>query len=193
MSVMPDKPLRADAQRNRDKLLAAAGELFAERGPEVSLEAVARAAGTGIGTLYRHFPTRDDLIEAVYRSEVDGLTSAADELLAECPPDEALERWMDRYLAYAATKRGLGEALRNIAASTAPDLFGGTKSRMVEALDRILTAGVAAGVFRRDVAAADVLRAMNAVWLLPPDTPEEQMRTILRLIRDGLRFGAGPA
>ncbi len=191
MSAVPEnKPLRADAKRNRDKLLAAAGELFAARGPEVSLEAVARAAGTGIGTLYRHFPTRDDLIEAVYRSEVDGLTAAADELLAECPPDVALERWMDRYLTYAARKRGLGEALKNIAASSAPDLFGGTKSRMLEALGRILAAGVEARVLRADVEAADVLRAMNAVWMLPPDTPAEQLQAIFKLVRDGVRYGA---
>ena len=186
MSATPDqKPLRADAKRNRDKLLAAAGELFAEKGADVSLEAVARAAGTGIGTLYRHFPTRDDLIEAVYRSEVDALGDAADALIGEHPADVALERWMERYLAYAATKRGLGEALKNLAA--APDLMGGARSRLMGALERILAAGVEAGTFRDDVDASDVLRAMNAIWLLPPDAPAEHAQTILRLVRDGLR------
>lgn len=193
MSTASDRPLRKDAQRNRDKLVAAATELFAAQGPDVSLEAVARAAGTGIGTLYRHFPTRDDLIEAVYRTEVAALGEAADALLAEHEPDVALERWMDRYLAYVATKRGLGEALRKIAASSAPDLLGGAKAGLMDALDRILAAGVERGTFRSDVDAADVLRAMNAVWMIEASAPggEEQARTILKLVRDGLRYGAG--
>jgi AcrR family transcriptional regulator len=114
--------MRSDARENRERLLQAAGEHFAIGGPDVSLEAIARAAGVGIGTLYRHFPTREALIEAVYRNEVDQLCAAADELLAEQPPAQALAEWMERFVAYATTKRGLRGALKSIA-GTQSDLF----------------------------------------------------------------------
>ena len=99
--------MRADATRNREKLLTAAAELFALRGTDVSLEAVAKRAGVGIGTLYRHFPTRDALVAAAYEAEVEDLRATADALLAEHPADVALERWMDRFIDYTATKRGM--------------------------------------------------------------------------------------
>ena len=123
-----DKPLRADAPRNREKLLAAAVELFAERGTEGSLEEVAKRAGVGIGTLYRHFPTRDALVEAAYRNEVAQLRAAADELLAELPPDEALEAFMRRFIEYGTAKRGMRDALQSIAGG-GPALFAETRAR----------------------------------------------------------------
>src|SRR5689334_6341065 len=145
MTKTPPK-LRADAARNRDKLLSAAVELFAEQGPDVSLEAVAKHAGVGIGTLYRHFPTRDALLEAAYRNEVAHLSEAADELLAEHPPDEALALWMDRFVDYATTKRGIGPALRAMVSSS--ELFADARRMNIAAIGRLLQAGVAAGTIR---------------------------------------------
>src|SRR5437763_6489898 len=109
---MTARPLRADAQRNRAKLLAAATEAFAEEGEGVALESVAARAGVGIGTLYRHFPSRDALIVAAYRHEVSSLCAAAEELLRSLPADEALSSWLERFADYIATKRSMGDALR---------------------------------------------------------------------------------
>jgi AcrR family transcriptional regulator len=180
--------LRADAQRNRDKLLAAAVALFAEEGPDVSLETVARRAGVGIGTLYRHFPTRDALLEAAYRNEVTQLSAAADDLLAAHPADEALALWMDRFVGYATAKRGMGTALRAIVSSS--EVFADARRMNIGAIERLLAAGVEAGTIRRDVDAEDVLQAMGAVWSLGGDDWDERARRLLRLIVDGLRYGA---
>ena len=114
------RPLRADAQRNRERLLAAAMQAFAEEGEEVALESVAARAGVGIGTLYRHFPNRDALVVAAYQNEVDELCAAAADLLASVPADEALRAWADRFADYIATKRAMGNALRSAAASDSP-------------------------------------------------------------------------
>src|SRR5207245_8803938 len=111
------RPLRADAQRNRDRLLAAATEAFAEQGEDIALETVAARAGVGIGTLYRHFPNRDALVVAAYRHEVDALCAAAKDLVAAQPADEALRAWTERFADYIATKRRMGNALRSAAAS----------------------------------------------------------------------------
>jgi AcrR family transcriptional regulator len=187
----PTRQMRADARENRDKLLRAAGEHFAAGGPEVSLEAIARAAGVGIGTLYRHFPTREALIEAVYRNEVDQLCAAAGGLLAERSPADALAEWMERFVAYATTKRGLQGALKTIAASHA-DLFSTTRERLLSAVGELLDAGIAAGEIRPDVAAEDVLTSMNAVWTIAGEGElwAAKARRILRLLMDGLRYGA---
>ena len=189
-SPIHDKPQRADARRNREKVLAAALELFAERGTDGSLEEVAKRAGVGIGTLYRHFPTRDALVEAAYRNEVASLRAAADELLAELPPDRALEAWMRRFVDYGATKRGMHDALQSVVAARS-DLFADTRAQVTEAVGALLAAGAAAGTLRGDVAAEDVLRAMGAIWLVPDgqDWTEEALR-VLRLVMDGLRYRA---
>ena len=185
-----DKPLRKDAARNREKLLAAAVELFAERGTEGSLEEVAKRAGVGIGTLYRHFPTRDALVEAAYRNEVAQLRAAADELLAELPPDEALEAFMRRFIEYGTAKRGMRDALQSIAGGGAT-LFADTRGQVTEAVAVLLRAGAQAGTLRSDVEAEDVLRAMGAIWMVADgeEFPEQAMR-ILRLVLDGLRYRA---
>ena len=184
-----DKPLRKDAARNREKLLAAALELFAERGTEGSLEEVAKRAGVGIGTLYRHFPTRDALVEAVYRNEVAQLRAAADELLAELPPDRALEAWMRRFVEYGAAKRGMRDALQSMAGGK--DLFADTRGQIIEAVAVLLRAGAAAGTIRADVEPEDVLRAMSAIWLVAEgDEWADDATRVLRLVLDGLRYGA---
>jgi len=186
----PEKTMRADARRNRDKLIAAAKDLFAETGADVTLDAVARRAGVGAGTLYRHFPTRDALVEAAYRSEVAELSAAADDLLATRPPDVALAEWMGRFVAYAATKRGMRAALQSVVASGS-DVFADARRQNLRTISTLLAAGAEAGTIRRDVEAEDVLRATGVVWQFD-DQPgwEEHARRVLRLVMDGLRYGA---
>jgi AcrR family transcriptional regulator len=174
---------RADAVRNREKLLDAALDTFAEAGTNASLEAIAKRAGVGIGTLYRHFPTRDALVEAAYRSEVDHLCAAADELLAEHPPDAALAEWTERWIGYTATKRGMADALNAVVAGGSA-VRAETRTQIVAAIERMLQAGIAAGTLRADLTADDVMRALGAVWQV---TDPEQARRLLRLLMDGLR------
>ena len=182
--------MRADARRNREKLLAAATALFAETGTDVSLEAIARRAGVGIGTLYRHFPTRDALVEAAYRSEVQHLCAAAEELLADRPPDVALAEWMDRFVTYAATKRGMANALQSVVASGS-NVYADARRQILAAIAALLEAGVAAGSIRPDVDAEDVVRAMGAIWQMKDENQwPEQARRVLRLLMDALRYGS---
>ena len=185
------RPLRADARENREKLLRVASERFAAGGPDVPLELIARQAGVGIGTLYRHFATREALIEAVYRNEVDQVCAAADTLLADRSPADALAEWMTRFVGYAATKRGLSGALKSIAASQAC-LFASTRERLSEAIGKLLDAGIAAGEIRPDVTVDDVFTSMNAIWTIDGDGDEWAARAlrVLGLLLDGLRFGA---
>jgi AcrR family transcriptional regulator len=178
--VITARPLRVDAQRNRDRLLAEAATVFAERGAEAPLEEVARRADVGIGTLYRHFPTRGALIEAVYRHEVAVLCDAAAALLATDPPVEALERWLQRFVDYVAAKRGMAEALRAVIDADS-DLFADSHRRISEAIDLLVTAGVRAGEIRDDVEPFDLLRAVGGICLAP--TAAE-----VSLLVDGMRY-----
>jgi AcrR family transcriptional regulator len=181
--------MRSDARRNREKLLHAAAEQFAMGGANAPLETIARAAGVGIGTLYRHFPTRDALIEAVYLEQVDQLCAAADELLAEHPADDALARWMDRFVVYAVRKRGLSGALKSIATANA-ELVPSTRGRLLATIERFLDHGRRSGCIRADVDREDVLRAMSAAWAMPEGEEWAANATrLLGLLIDGLRFG----
>lgn len=182
---------RADARRNRAKLLAATVAQFAHDGADASLEAIARRAGVGIGTLYRHFPTKSELLEAAYRREVDQLCAAATQFLNQRPPAEALRAWMDRFVDHVVAKRGMGEAMRAVVASSAT-LSADVLSRLRAAIQELLAAGIAAGTIRSDLTADDVLRAMTSIWLIP-DEPgwEEQAHRLLGLLMDGLRHGSG--
>jgi AcrR family transcriptional regulator len=182
-------PARADARRNRERLLATALEVFAAEGTDVSLSVIARSAGVGIGTLYRHFSTREALLEAAYRNEVAQLCDV-EELLRERPPAAALEEWMNRVVDYAAMKRGISGALRSLAASGS-DIYDDTRRQMLAALTQLLEAGIAAGTIRPDADAEDVLRAIGAIWLIP-DEPgwADYARRVLALLMDGLRHGA---
>lgn len=183
-----EKPRRADARRNRERLLAAALAAFTERGTDVSLETVAREAGVGVGTLYRHFPTRDALVEAVYLAELDRLHEGAEELLAEHPPEVALARWMDRFVEYAVAKRGLSAALQCVIASGG-NPFSQSRAKIVGALATLLDAAQASGTVRADLDAEDVLLAMGGVWSLPVEPGwEERARRLLGLVMDGLRY-----
>jgi len=183
--------MRADARRNREKLLAAAAELFADAGEDVPLEAIAERAGVGIGTLYRNFPTREALAEATYRNEVQRLCDAAAELLSERPPEEALAEWMDRFVTYVAAKRSMAGMLQTVIASRDPGLYTEARGRMAAAAASLLQAAEAAGRIRRGVEPDDVLRVMSGIWLVAggPDWSERAHR-MLGLLMDGLRYGA---
>ncbi|HEY0187780.1 MAG TPA: TetR/AcrR family transcriptional regulator [Cellulomonas sp.] len=192
----PERPLRADARRNRDALLQVAAAAFAEDG-ETPLETIAQQAGVGIGTLYRHFPTRGALIEAAYRQEVEDLCASATALLARGGADgglsgiDALREWMGRFAGYAAAKRGMGGALRSAIGSDSP-LFGETRARIVAAIDELLAAGRADGSVRTDADGEQVMLALGAVWMVPAsDAWAERVRGVLGLVVDGLRYGAG--
>jgi AcrR family transcriptional regulator len=189
-STSATKTMRADARRNRDKLVATALQLFTENGTDVALEAVAQKAGVGVGTLYRHFPTRDALVEAVYLTELDRLHSGAAELLASYPPDEALERWLDLFVQYAVTKRGLAGALRSIFESGG-NLYAQSRAKIIDALGSLLDAAGAEGAIRSDLDPEDVLLAMGGIWSLP-DEPNwaGRARKLLGLMMDGLRYRA---
>lgn len=177
---------RADARRNREALLAAAAELFAEHGVGASLEEVARRAGVGVGTLYRHFDKRDALIEAVYLRELEGVVDAATDLLDGHTGMEALRAWSGRFLGYVEAKRGMGDALRSIM-ECAPQLRGKVLPRLELAVAGMLEKGAADGSIRPDTRADDVLRAMVGVFHMPHSEGwVEQARRILDLLLDGL-------
>ena len=182
------KPLRADAQRNRDRLLAVAVGAFSEDGPDVTLESIARDAGVGIGTLYRHFPTREALVEAVYRNELARLCDAAADLLRAGPPDQATRAWMDRFIDYMITKRGMADALRALIASGG-DPFAQSRGRLLGAITMLLAAGAAAGTIRGDVEPGDVLASLSGVSLAAGEPAQrDQARRMLDLLMDGLRY-----
>jgi AcrR family transcriptional regulator len=180
---------RADAVRNRERVLEAAKAVFSSGGPDASLEAVAREAGVGIGTLYRHFPTREALFEAVYRREVDHLAELAQELEAEAAPTEALRRWLRSNVEFIATKKGMSAALA-LAAHKPPDLFAYSFDRLTKALRALLDRAVAAGEIRADISPEDLLRTVVGMCLMH-DRPGWQP-SVLRLVDvlvDGLRVG----
>jgi AcrR family transcriptional regulator len=186
-----DRRLRADAQRNREQLLAAAVTAFSSDDPEVTLEAIARDAGVGIGTLYRHFPTREALVDAAYRSELARLCDAVPELVAGFPADKALRTWMDLFIDYTTTKRGMSDALRMVIASGG-NPFAESRSRLLAAVRALMEAGAADGTLRADIEPADLLASMTGVSLAVGDPAQRATADrLLDLLTDGLRYGAG--
>ncbi|GAB1513213.1 TetR/AcrR family transcriptional regulator [Actinophytocola sp. KF-1] len=175
---------RADAQRNRKRLLEVAREAFTSGAGKVSLDAIARGAGVGIGTLYRHFPTREALVEAVYRAERTRVCDSAAELLAQEPPDRALRRWMDGFAAYMATKREMADALRALVAD-GTITSAQARDELAAAARLLLDAGAAAGALRSDVAPEDLVTGL--VGLLFVTTGPEQTTRLLDLLMDALR------
>jgi AcrR family transcriptional regulator len=185
-----DRPrgLRADARRNRQRVLEVAVRAFSERGADASLEGIAREAGVGIGTLYRHFPTREALIEAAYRNELARVCDNTKELLAEFPPDKAMRVWMDRFVDYLITKDGLAEALRAVVASGA-DPYAQSLDRISTAISTLLHAGAEAGVLRSDVDPLDVGFSLGGVLLVTSGTGQrDRAGRMLDLLLDGLRY-----
>ncbi|MGA5702009.1 TetR/AcrR family transcriptional regulator [Peterkaempfera bronchialis] len=187
MPATDPRPLRADAQRNRDRLLDAAVRAFAHEGTEATLGAIAKDAGVGIGTLYRHFPTREALVEAVYRSELARLHDAAADLLRSLPPEAALRTWMDRFVDYMTTKRGMADALRAVIASGG-NPFAQSRDLLMAAISTLLHAGEAAGTVRSDIAPEDVLAGLTGVSLAAGEPAQrDQAGRLLDLLMDGLR------
>src|SRR5882724_4231320 len=158
-SAEPVRRPRADAVRNRERVLEAAKAVFSAGGPDASLEAVARRAGVGIGTLYRHFPTREALYEAVYRREVEQLGDFAEQLKDEPKPIDALRRWLRSNVEFVATKKGMSAAL-TLAAQASPELRSYSFDRLTKAASVLLDRAVAAGEVRTDVSPEDLLRAL---------------------------------
>nr|MEA2797633.1 hypothetical protein [Phenylobacterium sp.] len=150
---------RADAQRNRERLIDVAKVAFADAGPDVSLDEIARRAGVGIGTLYRHFPTRDAIVEAVYRREVRQLAEAATRLLGSLPAGEALHQWMRLFVEYIATKKVIASALGSIVGG-ASELYASSGAQITEAMSLLVRRAAESGDIRPDVDPDDLLRAL---------------------------------
>jgi AcrR family transcriptional regulator len=177
---------RTDAVRNRERVLEAAKAVFSAGGADASLEAVARRAGVGIGTLYRHFPTREALFEAVYRREVEQLTELAEQLKAEANPVEALRRWLHSVVEFVATKKGMSAALA-LAVNSSSELTAYSFERLTEAVGALLDRAVAAGDIRADIGPDDLLRALVGMCYLH-DQPGWQVSVVrlLDVFVDGL-------
>jgi AcrR family transcriptional regulator len=183
---------RADARRNRERLLEVAADAFAAHGVDASLEEIARRAGVGVGTLYRHFPSRDALIEAVFRRNVDQLMVTAEELAANKPPVEALDEFLSQFVSYVATKKGLATHLKSVLAADS-EIFTYSHERMTAAITGLVEAAIADGSIRPDVEPMDVLRGISGVCLMADSADpawQDQARRIAALIMDGLRYRA---
>ncbi len=178
---------RSDARRNRDAILAAALEALTAS-PDASLNAIAKRAGVANATLYRHFPTREDLVLATYQHEVGTLVEAADLLLEKQAPIDALSGWVERLARYAVTKHGLADALRK-ATSPGSDLSStDTYTEIVAALDRLLQANIAAGTLRADLDADDVILALAGLWQLDPASDwKARAQRIYDIVLSGLQ------
>ena len=180
--------LRSDARRNREKLLAVAAQSFATDGVNASLEEIARRAGVGVGTLYRHFPSRENLVAATYRHEVEQLSDSVGDLQASLAPDAALRAWMDGFVHYTAAKRGMGEALQAVMASDSA-IYADAYAKLVAALDALLATAADAGTIRPDARGEDVLRALGAIWMIrDSENRAAQAERVLDLLMDGLRY-----
>lgn len=177
---------RADAIRNRERLLAAAATVFRTGGPDASLEAIAREACVGIGTLYRHFPTREALFEAVYRREVEQLADLAEQLKGDAAPAEALRRWMHSNVAFVATKKGMSAALA-LAVGASSELSAYSLGRLTGAVGALLDRAVAAGEIRGDIGPEDLLRALIGMCYMH-DQPgwEPSVQRLVDVFVDGL-------
>lgn len=187
MSEEKTRDLRADAVRNRDKILVAAVRAFASSEVEPSMRTIAREAGVGIATLYRHFPTRESLVDAVYQDQVEGLIRGARDLVEQFPPAEAMRRWMDLFADWLLTKHGMLDTLL-------PMIEAGqvahtqARTELLGAITTILDAGSAAGDLRSDVSADDIADSLVGI-LSVAGAPEQQAQAdrLLDLLMDGLR------
>jgi AcrR family transcriptional regulator len=183
--VLSHRPKRADARRNYDKLIAAAREAFTEDGSSASLEDIARRAGVGIGTLYRHFRNRQELLEAVYVEEVEGLCRTAVDL-ADAPPWDALMTWLHRFVGYVATKQALAEELFAYIGHDA-DVFKNCRTAFYAAGEPLLLRAQEAHVARADTDINQVVQLVVGIAKIP-NADAEQIRTILDMALDGLRY-----
>jgi AcrR family transcriptional regulator len=175
---MGDRPLRADARSNQERLLVVAAEAFAREGTQASLKGIARHAGVGIGTLYRRFPTRETLVEAVYRNQVTRLCAAAAELLEALPPAAALPAWMEKFVDFMAAKQGLADVLRTVLLSEEDRMH--TRDELRTAIATLLDAGAAAGTVRPGIDPNDVLMGLGGITMIAGQ--EDQRELANRLI-----------
>ena len=181
---------RADAARNRDQLLAVATRVFASAGSESSMRAIAREAGVGIATLYRHFPTRESLVDAVYRDQVTRLTTGARELLGQLAPAQALRHWMDLFGDWIATKNGMLDTLLAMIES-GEIVHAQTRTELLAAITEMLDAGRAAGDLRTDVSAEDIAASLIGIFTVAcPPEHEARAARLLDILMDGLRPSA---
>jgi AcrR family transcriptional regulator len=179
---------RADAAHNRVLLLETAKAAFAEKGSAASLDEIARTAGVGAGTLYRHFPTRDALVAAVYRNETEQLVAAADSLAETHPPVAALRGWLLLFVDYIATKHGMSEVLNSIVGGTS-DLYSASTARVKHAISKLVDRAVASGDIRLDLDPLDLLRALAGVANigLGPDG-ERAAKSMVDILIAGVRM-----
>jgi len=183
--VTDERRMRADARRNYERLVASAREAFTEHGVEASLDDIARRAAVGPGTLYRHFPTREALLAAVYRDDIEALAARADEMAQTSPPAEALGAWLRLQLDYIKYKRGLGAAVKAMLDRDSETL-NWCRETMRAALGGLLTPAQEVGAVRDDVDAADLLRLVHGVGMACESAPDHADR-LLCLVLDGLR------
>ena len=184
---------RADGARNRQRLIDAAKSVFADVGMNASLEEIARRAGVGIGTLYRHFPSREAVVEAVYRREVEQLAAAVPQLLERSTPAEALHQWMHLFIDYIATKRLIAPSLGALNGRSST-LYATSAELITGAISTLVKRAAASGDVRKDTDPSDLLRAMVGVSYQNPDAGwEASARRVIDLLMDGLRHRGGRA
>lgn len=179
------RPMRADARRNYDRLVTAARAVFAEHGGDASMEAIAKEAGVGVGTLYRHFPKRIDVVEAVYRTDVEDLLRAADELSAELDPWQALVSWLEAFVHYALSKRTFLNELHE-AFEKNPELRVQARDQIERSLTAILERAQAAGAARVDIDGPDLMQLIGSMCLSATLNAPQSER-LLSMILDGLK------
>jgi AcrR family transcriptional regulator len=184
-AVVTERVMRADARRNRERLMVAARDAFAEHGMDATLDDITRRAGVGPGTLYRHFPDRESLLAAVYRDEIIALCARTDALAETLPPDEALVAWLRLQLDYISAKRGLGAAVKTMLGLDS-ETVNFCKDAMRAAVGRLLSRAQEAGAVRTDIAAADLLRLVHGVGAASESDPSSADR-LLSYVLDGLR------
>jgi AcrR family transcriptional regulator len=179
-----DRPMRADARRNHEGLVVAARKVFLEQGGGASMEAIAKQAGVGVGTLYRHFPKRIDIVEAVYRDDVDLLVDSAERGLTELEPWAALEAWLRAYVEYGRSKRTFLNELHE-AFEKNPDLKPASRDRVWDACERVLRRAQDAGNARRDIDGADLMQLISPMCMNGTLTADQGDR-LLTMVLDGL-------
>ncbi len=179
------RPMRADARRNYDRLVEAARAVFAVRGSEASIDEIARTADVGVGTLYRHFPRRIDLVEAVYREDVDTLVARGEALMTQAAPWDALAQWLEAFVAYAAAKRTFLTELHE-AFEKNPDLAVSSREKIGAATGRLLARAQEAGVVRRDITQSELMQLVGGMCMARGAT-EEQNLGLLTFVLDGIR------
>jgi AcrR family transcriptional regulator len=185
LEALEGRPQRADARRNYDKLIAAARVAFTADGADASLESIARQAGVGIGTLYRHFPSRQALLEATYLEEVETLCRSASEL-ADLEPWDAMVGWLDQFAEYASTKKALSaELLATL--GTESDVFKSCHTAIWSAGEPLLARAQATGAVRPDVTLNDVVRLVSGIAMVKFTEPG-QIKHVLSVALDGLRY-----